>query len=338
MFTKVRLRFDIKRDILLLLYRGGPKEIAFRQDEKWGIQMNNNIMICGENPELQLFLQTCILHDEHLKCFWFQINETPTAQVVSLVESSAFADNFVLEATAHPNWAELQLLLLGTPPKDYVEAKRKNAQRRWIQLVINQAMANGFRGKICVVLPHDHLWVYSALRFSGLPANNVFGLGTMGFSETVARLLGERLDIGSDPIYANVIGTQDEAFIAWSRAQIAGNSVLGIVAQDNSLFGQANLDEITKDYQAKALQANKVVTVLCLQRICRALFFNHPILVPLTHEIEFAKQKIAISEPVVLSKQGVAVLTKLALSEEEMTQYIKVKQNVLAELENLRKQ
>ena len=69
--------------------------------------MDNNIMICGENPELQLFLQTCILHDEHLKCFWFQINETPTAQVVSLVESSAFADNFVLEATAHPNWAEL---------------------------------------------------------------------------------------------------------------------------------------------------------------------------------------------------------------------------------------
>ncbi len=85
--------------------------------------------------------------------FWFQINETPTAQVVSLVESSAFADNFVLEATAHPNWAELQLSLLGTPPKDYVEAEGKNAQRRWIQLVINQAMANGFRGKICVVLP-----------------------------------------------------------------------------------------------------------------------------------------------------------------------------------------
>ncbi len=43
MFTKVRLRFDIKRDILLLLYRGGPKEIAFRQDEKWGIQMNKNV-------------------------------------------------------------------------------------------------------------------------------------------------------------------------------------------------------------------------------------------------------------------------------------------------------
>ncbi len=38
MFTKVRLRFDIKRDILLLLYRGVPKEIAFQQDEKWGIQ------------------------------------------------------------------------------------------------------------------------------------------------------------------------------------------------------------------------------------------------------------------------------------------------------------
>ncbi len=30
MFTKARLRFDVKRDILLLLYRGGPKEIAFR--------------------------------------------------------------------------------------------------------------------------------------------------------------------------------------------------------------------------------------------------------------------------------------------------------------------
>lgn len=30
MFTKVRLRFDTKRDILLFLYRGGSKEIAFR--------------------------------------------------------------------------------------------------------------------------------------------------------------------------------------------------------------------------------------------------------------------------------------------------------------------
>ena len=86
------------------------------------------------------------------------------------------------------------------------------------------------------------------------------------------------------------------------------------------------------------MQAKEVVTVLCLQRICRALFFNHPILVPLTHEIEFAKQKIAVSEPVVLSKQGVAVLTKLTLSEDESTQYMEVKQNVLAELENLRKQ
>ena len=101
------------------------KRSHFRQDEKWGIQMNNNIMICGENPELQLFLQTCILHDEHLKCFWFQINETPTAQVVSLVESSAFADNFVLEATAHPNWAELQLLLLGPHPKIMLKLRGK---------------------------------------------------------------------------------------------------------------------------------------------------------------------------------------------------------------------
>ena len=59
----------LKEIYFYFLYRGGPKEIAFRQDEKWGIQMNNNIMICGENPELQLFLQTCILHDEHLKMF-----------------------------------------------------------------------------------------------------------------------------------------------------------------------------------------------------------------------------------------------------------------------------
>ncbi|HAB50485.1 MAG TPA: lactate dehydrogenase, partial [Lactobacillus sp.] len=34
----------------------------------------------------------------------------------------------------------------------------------------------------------------------------------------------------------------------------------------------------------------------------------------------------------------IAVLTKLTLSEEETTQYMEVKQNVLAELENLRKQ
>ena len=59
-------------------------------------------------------------------------------------------------------------------------------------------------------------------------------------------------------------------------------------------------------------------------------------MVPLTHEIEFAKQKIAISEPVVLSKQGVAVMTKLNLSEEETEQFVAVKQRVLAQIDELR--
>ncbi|KRL84126.1 lactate dehydrogenase [Ligilactobacillus apodemi] len=298
--------------------------------------MENNIMICGESSELKLFLQTCIIQDRPLNCDWFQISEETDPMVASLVNSANFADNFNLEMTLHPRWEQLELLVVGTPPRSFIETEGKEAKRKWVQLVINQAMANGFKGKVCFVADNDHLWVYSALRFSGLPASNIFGLGTMPLSETVARLLGTGLAIGSDPIYANVIGTRDDSFIAWSRAQIAGNSLLSVVTQDNSLFDQSKLDQITATYLDEAKLSHDIVTVLCLQRICRAIFFNHPILVPLTHEIEFAKQKIAISEPVVLSKQGVAVMTKLNLSEEETEQFVAVKQRVLAQIDELR--
>lgn len=308
-----------------------------RSNKSGGCYMENNMMICGENPELKLFLQACILQDEHLDCKIFQFSEKIAPSVSQAVASAKFSDNFKLESTLHPNWSELQLVLLGTPPEEFVEIEGENATRRWVQLVINQAMANGFKGKICVVMPDDYLWVYSALRFSGLSANNVFGLGTMGLSETVARLLGDRLDIGSDPIYANVLGTSSDAFIAWSRAQIAGNSLLSIVAQDNSLFDQALLDQITKEYRDQMILAHDVVTVICLQRIIRAVFFDHPILVPLTHEIEYANEKIAVSEPVVVSKQGVAVMTKLVLSEEEQQRYLEVKQIILDEIKDLKK-
>ncbi|MEY8661507.1 lactate dehydrogenase [Ligilactobacillus faecis] len=299
--------------------------------------MENNLMVCGISDELTLFLNSCILHDDQLHGYLFQISDHISEQMQTLLANAELADNFTLEATMHPKWDKLELLLIGPAPIEFVKENEKNTQRKWTQLIINQAMANGFKGKICFVTPDDHLWVYSALRFSGLPASDVFGLGTMPLSEVVALLLGRQLDLGSDPIYANVIGTTSDSLITWSRAQIAGNLILSLVAQDKSLFGQANLDEIEKTYQEKERLMHTMMTTRCLRRVIKALFFNHPILVPLTHEVEFATQKIALSEPVVIAKQGIKHMAKLNLSEEEKQTYLATKQKVVEELERLRK-
>ncbi|MBN7275170.1 lactate dehydrogenase [Ligilactobacillus pobuzihii] len=301
--------------------------------------MTKNVLICGNDPLVEAILQHNIIEDKSINFIWYQKEVEFSDAVQDVLTSEVLAKNLGLTATNTPDWSSIDLLLIGdldVAENANLEFQQKlRSEIHWTQVIMNQAMANNFAGKVCFLTEHCEEQVFSALHFSGLPVNAIFGLGTFPLSILAEKLISNILKIDVRQVHVSVLGTSANALPAWSRGLVAGTPLLSLIAQENSLFSQDELTAIEEQLNRCSKRSLLPAILNGLDRVFEALFTPFAQSIPLTHQVELGGEKIAISEPVLLSTQGVSTLPTVNLSEDEKQRFVGIKTDVLSEIQTL---
>lgn len=179
--------------------------------------------------------------------------------------------------------------------------------------VINEAMANGFAGKMLIATHDDAVLTYFAQRFSGLPKASVFGVGTYGLSIQLQQAIAEQLSVPQDVVTSYVVGTRTDFVAGWSRAYVASIPLLSLL----NLRDMANtfLSQATDQLMTFSQQSPMFVMPQLVERVLLATSGDKPLFAPLTQLI--GDSDIAYAGPVLLNEAGISSVAAIKGSEAE---------------------
>ena len=186
--------------------------------------------------------------------------------------------------------------------------------------IINPIMASGFDGIIIVATNPLDVMTYQTLKYSRLPANKVIGSGTTLDTSRLRYILSEKTGVNPKNIEAYVIGEHgDSEFIPWSNVNIAYKKVTDI-------FRRSELEEIENEVRTSAYTIidKKGATAygigMCLVTITNAILEDQNIVLPVSSWDE--ENKVCISTPAIVGKDGVKEKIFIPLNEEETIKII----------------
>ena len=200
--------------------------------------------------------------------------------------------------------------------------------------IINPIMESGFDGIFVVATNPLDVMTYLTLKYSKLPTNRVIGSGTTLDTSRLRYLLSEKTGVNPKNIEAYVIGEHgDSEFIPWSNVNIAYKKV-------SDLFTSEELESIEEEVRTSAYTIidKKGATAygigMCLVRITNAILEDKNIVLPVSSWDK--ENRVCISTPAIVGKDGVKEKIFIPLNEEETNKiinYIKTIKNAIDELE-----
>ena len=186
--------------------------------------------------------------------------------------------------------------------------------------IINPIMASGFDGIIVVATNPLDVMTYLTLKYSRLPVNKVIGSGTTLDTSRLRYILSERTGVNPKNIEAYVIGEHgDSEFIPWSNVNIAYKKITDILRKDE-------LEDIENEVRTSAYTIidKKGATAygigMCLVMITSAILENKNMVLPVSSWDE--ENKVCISTPAIVGKDGVKEKIFIPLNEEETIKII----------------
>ena len=186
--------------------------------------------------------------------------------------------------------------------------------------IINPIMASGFNGIFIVATNPLDVMTYLTLKYSKLPYNRVIGSGTTLDTSRLRYILSEKTGVNPKNIEAYVIGEHgDSEFIPWSNVNIAYKKV-------SSIFNSEELEKIEEEVRTSAytIIEKKGTTSygigMCLVRITNAILEDKNIVLPVSSWD--SENKVCISTPAIVGKDGVKEKIFIPLNEEEKNKII----------------
>ena len=186
--------------------------------------------------------------------------------------------------------------------------------------IISSVMKSGFKGIFVVATNPLDVMTYLTLEYSGLPHSHVIGSGTTLDTSRLRYILSEKTGVSPKCIEAYVIGEHgDSEFIPWSNVNIAYQRVSEILTQDE-------LQTIENEVRNSAYEiiAKKGATAygigMCLVKITNAILENKNSILPVSSWDD--NNKICISTPAIVGKNGVKSKIHVPLNEDETEKII----------------
>jgi len=176
---------------------------------------------------------------------------------------------------------------------------------------------------VLVTNPVDVLTV-AAQRISGLPANRVFGSGTVLDTSRLRWLLAERAGVTISNVHADIVGEHgDTEFPLWSTARIGPVPILDWAG--GAQFTPPVLDEIARDVRDAAYTvirgkgATNSAIGLTGARIVEALLRDEHAIMPVSTVLDgiHGIHGIALSVPSIVSGDGAVPIAETPFSDDE---------------------
>ena len=180
---------------------------------------------------------------------------------------------------------------------------------------------------VMVTNPVD-IVTYAALKFSGLPENQLFGSGTVLDSSRLRYLVARHTGVAVQNVHAYIVGEHgDTEFPLWSAATIGGVPLLdwpGIGGREP--LSREVRDDITKEVISSAYKiiagkgATNYAIGLAGSRIIEAVISDEHRVLPVSSLLTdyHGVSDVALSVPTVVGRDGVLEKLQLPMSNDEL--------------------
>ncbi|OGS17515.1 MAG: L-lactate dehydrogenase [Elusimicrobia bacterium RIFOXYA2_FULL_50_26] len=170
---------------------------------------------------------------------------------------------------------------------------------------------------------------YAAWKFSGKPAHEVIGSGTVLDTARLRFLLGKHCGIDPHNIHSYILGEHgDSEFAVWSRAMIGGvlfedycplcrnSAVCDAEKERNEIFSEVR-DSAYKIIERKGETSYGIG--LALVRITRAILNNENSVMPVSSLVEnkYGINDVYLSLPAVIARRGIKEILHIKFSDKE---------------------
>lgn len=193
---------------------------------------------------------------------------------------------------------------------EMVQAANLAGMRR----VLKAAMSGGFAGKVLVATQESELCTYFAQRFSGLKADAVMGIGTMGLTRCFEHSLAREFDVPAGAVTAYVIGTQPDFTLLWSRAYIGATTVMSLLQETDDAAGLMTRVQAACQAYAKAADGHSFCGLI--ERLLAANA-GSALIAPVAVRYDEGDQPLVYSRPVQIDRRGVTAVASVSGSEAE---------------------
>ncbi|MCM8778976.1 MAG: L-lactate dehydrogenase [Candidatus Omnitrophica bacterium] len=209
--------------------------------------------------------------------------------------------------------------------KDNVELYRR---------IIPEVMGYSPKSIFLIVTNPVDILSYAAYKFSGKPAREVIGSGTVLDTARLRFMLAKYCDVDARNIHAYILGEHgDTEFAVWSKAMIGGVLFKDYcyICKNRALCQQK--EEFNKIFNAVRDSAYKIIEKkgetsygigLALVRITEAVVNDENAILPVSSLVDdyLGINDVYLSLPAVVNRKGVREILKLELSEEEKNLFI----------------
>ena len=181
--------------------------------------------------------------------------------------------------------------------------------------IVEPIMQAGFNGIFVVVSNPMDVMTYLVWKYSGLPAEQVIGSGTVLDSARLRFEISNRLNTSPKSVHAYQIGEHgDSEFTLWSTADLGGMPISRMINQTE----QTEISETTKN-KAYEIINKKGATYYgigaCVTDIVNNIVFNERRVMPVSTYDAFTDSYFGW--PSVIGRDGVVERLEIKMSEEE---------------------
>lgn len=249
--------------------------------------------------------------------------EIAEGEAMDLNHGSPFYPSANVKAATVEDMLECDAIVITAGRGGESDESRLNLLKENIQIVrtISKKL-KGYGGILIVVSNPVDVITYYYQKLTGIPSNRVMGTGTMLDTARLMDIVGDKINVDSKSIQAEVIGEHgDSEVVLWSKA-LVGNTPL----QNWEGWSKEYEDEITEQVKNAAYEIIKrkgatnhaigMVTATLIKWIMRNE--NRIITVSSVVNGAYGLNDVAISLPCLISSSGIERILESEISKEEM--------------------
>ena len=181
-------------------------------------------------------------------------------------------------------------------------------------------------GMLLIVANPVDILTHVALVESGLPANRVFGSGTVLDPARLNYLISRHLDVDAKNVHGVIIGEHGDSEVAvWSITNIAGIPLNQFCELRGHYNHKEGMDKIYHDVRDSAYEiiqrkgATYYGVAMAIARIAECIVRDQHTMLPVSVELDniYGLSGLALSIPSIVGQNGVERVLELPLNEEE---------------------
>jgi len=197
-----------------------------------------------------------------------------------------------------------------------------------LKSILHEITSRKFEGILLIVSNPVDVLTYLSKELSGYPRERVIGSGTVLDTARLKQLLGEELGVDSRNVHAFIVGEHGDSELAvWSGANVSGLDLQDFCRLRGKALNTQDMDRLYREVQgsADAIIRRKGATyygiAMAVGRIAECIVKDEHAVLPVSAvlEGEYGLEKLALSVPAIVGKNGLEKILEIPLSQTERT-------------------